>query len=146
MRPRPARPAFTLPELLITCALLGLFATVALPRTGAALDRIRLRQAGDEVAAALAFGRSAAIARTTYVRVVLDETEGAVRVEADDEMLLRRDPGPLHRVALRATRDTVTYAPTGLGFGLANTTIAIARGARAETVTVSRLGRVRTSW
>lgn len=140
------RPAFTLPEVMVVCALVGLFATVALPRTGAALDRIRLRQAGDEVAAALAFGRGAAIARTAYVRVVLDEPEGAVRVETDEATLLRRDPGALHRVTLRATRDTVTYAPTGLGYGLANTTILVARGARAETLTVSRLGRVRTSW
>jgi len=145
MRPSPRR-AFTLPELILTATLVALVAALAVPRTGAALDRIRLTQAGGEVAEALAVGRTAAIARSAYVRVVLDEAAGALRVETDEETLRHRDLRGLHRVALRATRDTVTYAPTGLGYGLANTTIVVARGARAETVTVSRLGRVRTSW
>jgi prepilin-type N-terminal cleavage/methylation domain-containing protein len=145
MRPSPRR-AFSLPELVLTSTLVALVAALAVPRTGAALDRIRLTQAGGEVAEALAVGRAAAIARSAYVRVVVDETAGALRVETDDGTLRSRDLRGLHRVALRATRDTVTYAPTGLGYGLANTTIVVARGARAETVTVSRLGRVRTSW
>ena len=80
------------------------------------------------------------------MRVVVDEALSVVRVEADTQTLHRRDLSALHHVTLRATRDTVTYAPTGLGWGLANTTIVVARGARAESVTVSRLGRVRTSW
>lgn len=144
--PSRPRPAFSLPELVVAATLVALAAAVAGPRTGAALDRIRLRQAGGEVAEALAEGRSAAIARSQYVRVVVDEGGGAVRVEADTQLLRHRDLRALHRVSLRATRDTVTYAPTGLGWGLANTTIVVARGARAETLTVSRLGRVRTSW
>ena len=98
------------------------------------------------VAEALAVGRTTAIAQSAYVRVVVDEALSVVRVEADTQTLHHRDLSALHHVTLRATRDTVTYAPTGLGWGLANTTIVVARGARAESVTVSRLGRVRTSW
>lgn len=144
----PVRPrrAFSLPELVVVATLVALAAAVAGPRTGAALDRIRLRQAAGEVAEALAVGRTTAIAQSAYVRVVVDEALSVVRVEADTQTLHRRDLSALHHVTLRATRDTVTYAPTGLGWGLANTTIVVARGARAESVTVSRLGRVRTSW
>ena len=47
---------------------------------------------------------------------------------------------------VRASRDTVPYAPTGLGFGVANSTIVVSIGERAETVTVSRLGRMRVSY
>jgi len=131
---------FTLLELVVTCALIGLFASVALPRTGGALDRLRVTQAAEAVAA------TAAIARSTYLRVIVDEATASMRVEGDRDTLLVRSVGADHRVTLRATRDTITYAPSGLGYGLANTTIVVASGARAETVTVSRLGRLRTSW
>ena len=137
---------FTLLELVVTCALIGLFASVALPRTGGALDRLRVTQAAEAVAAAVHFGRTAAIARSTYLRVIVDEATASMRVEGDRDTLLVRSVGADHRVTLRATRDTITYAPSGLGYGLANTTIVVASGARAETVTVSRLGRLRTSW
>ncbi len=137
---------FTLLELVVTCALIGLFASVALPRTGGALDRLRVTQAAEAVAGAVHLGRTAAIARSSYLRVVVDEATASMRVEGDRDTVLVRSVGADHRVTLRATRDTITYAPSGLGYGLANTTIVVASGARAETVTVSRLGRVRTSW
>ncbi len=137
---------FTLIELVVTCALIGLFASVALPRTGGALDRLRVTQAAEAVAGAVHLGRTAAIARSAYVRVIVDEATAAMRVEGDLDTVLVRRVGADHRVTLRATRDTITYAPSGLGHGLANTTIVVTSGARAETVTVSRLGRLRTSW
>ena len=49
-------------------------------------------------------------------------------------------------VQLYATRDTVTFGANGLGFGVANSTIVVSIGARAETVVVSRLGRARVSY
>ena len=52
----------------------------------------------------------------------------------------------MHRVDVRASQDTVIYAPSGLGYGVANSTIVVTLKARAETVTVSRLGRMRLSW
>jgi hypothetical protein len=54
--------------------------------------------------------------------------------------------GAAHGVTLRASRDTLTFAPTGLGHGASNTTIVVSRGRRADTLVVSRLGRVRASW
>ncbi len=137
---------FSLIELVLTCALLGLVAGIAVPRTHDALNAIRVAQAGHEVAAALTIGRAAAIRRSDYARVVVDEVSGSIRVESGIDTLLLRPLREMHRVSLRASRDTVTYSPTGLGYGVSNSTIVVSLGARAETVTVSRLGRTRRSW
>jgi Tfp pilus assembly protein FimT len=140
------RRGLTLAELVVVCTLTVLVAGIAVPRTRHLLDGLRLRQAAHEVAAAATLARAAAIRRAAYARVVVDEAAGTVQVESDGDTLLRRDLTRLHRVALRASRETVTYAPTGLGFGVANSTIVVSIGQRAETVTVSRLGRMRTSY
>lgn len=143
---RIARRGVTLAELVVVCTLTALVAGIAVPRTRELLDGLRLRQAAHEVAGALTLARAAAIRRASYSRVVVDSPNATIRVESDGDILLRRPLGRLHRVALRASRDTITYAPTGLGYGVANSTIVVSIGQRAETVTVSRLGRMRTSY
>lgn len=140
------RRGVTLAELVVVCTLTALVAGIAVPRTQRLLDGLRLRQAAHEVAGALTLTRAAAIGRGAFARMVIDEASGSVRVEIDRDTLLRREITRVHRVAVRASRDTVSYAPTGLGFGLANSTIVLSIGQRAETVTVSRLGRMRTSY
>jgi hypothetical protein len=45
-------------------------------------------------------------------------------------------------LTLAATRDSLSYAPSGLGVGAANLRLILTRSARADTITVSRLGRV----
>lgn len=140
------RPGLTLAELILTCTFIGLVIGIAVPRAGAALDALRLEQAAHEVAGALTLARAAAIRRAAHAHLIVDERTGRLRVESGGDTLLERDLRAMHRVALRASRDTVTYASSGLGYGVANSTIVVAIGARAETVTVSRLGRMRRSW
>ena len=48
-----------------------------------------------------------------------------------------------HGVSLTVSRDSMAYAPNGLGYGASNLTVILRRGAAAETIFVSRLGRVR---
>ena len=110
------------------------------------MDHLRVRQAAHEVWAALSLGRSAAIHRAGYTRVIIDETGGTIHLRHATDTLRRWPVGPAHGVALRASRDTLTFAPTGLGYGASNTTIVVSRGRRADTLVVSRLGRVRASW
>ena len=140
------RRGITLVELVMVCTFLALLAGLTVPRIGAVLDAVRLDQAAHEVAGALTLARATAIGRGAFVHVVIDEAAGAVRVESGGDTLRTRALRTLHRVSLRASRDTITYAPTGMGHGVANSTIVVGIGARAETVTVSRLGRMRRSW
>ena len=140
------RRGLTLVELVLTCTFIGLVMGIAVPRAGAALDALRLEQAAHEVAGALTLARAAAIRRASFAQLIIDEAAGRIRVESDGDTLLERDLRALNRVSLRASRDTVTYAASGLGYGVANSTIVVSINARAETVTVSRLGRMRRSW
>jgi Tfp pilus assembly protein FimT len=140
------RPGTTLVELVVFCTLIGLLAGITFPRARHVIDGLRLRQAAHEVSGALVLTRAAAIRRGERARVIVDPTAASLRVESGTDTLLRRDLHALHRVTLRASRDTITYAPTGLGWGLANSTIVVSIGVRAETVTVARLGRVRASY
>lgn len=75
--------------------------------------------------------------------VRLDSAAGTAVVHAADDTLRRLPLAAQYGVRLTATRDSMTYAPPGLGVGAANLRVTLTRGAAAETVTVSRLGRVR---
>lgn len=143
---RLMRRGLTLPELVLTCTFVGLVAGIVVPRAAALLDAIRLQQASHEVAGAVTLARAAAIRRATYTRLVIDHDRDELRIESGADTLHRRALGAMHHVRLTASRDTITYAPTGLGYGVANSTIIVSIGARAETVTVSRLGRMRRSF
>jgi hypothetical protein len=48
-----------------------------------------------------------------------------------------------HGVTLESTRTSITYSQTGIGYGAGNLTLIIARNLAADTIFVSRLGRVR---
>ncbi len=140
------RRGTTLVELIVFCTLIALVAGISFPRAHAVLDGLRIRQAAHEVSGALMLTRAAAIRRGERARVIVDQASATIRVESGGDTLLRRDLGAMHHVALHSSRDTMTYAPTGLGWGLANSTIVVSIGVRAETVTVARLGRTRTSY
>jgi Tfp pilus assembly protein FimT len=140
------RPGATLIELLVVCTLIALTAGVAIPRTRSVLDGIRIRQAAHEVSGAVTLTRAAALRRGEQARLILDQPRATLHIVSAGDTLLKRDLHRLHHVALRATRDTITYSPSGLGFGVANSTIIVSLGQRAETVTVSRLGRARRSY
>lgn len=140
------RRGVTLVELVVTCTFAGLVAGIALPRAGALLDTIRLQQASHEVAGAVTLARAVAIRRASYARLIIDDVRDELRIESGTDTLHRRALGAMHRVSLSASRDTITYAPSGLGYGVANSTIVVSIGQRAETVTVSRLGRMRRSF
>ena len=140
------RRAFTLIELVAVCALLAVTVGIALPRGRYLLDGLRLRQAAHEVSGAIALTRAAAIHRGESTRLIVDRPAGAIRVESGADTLHVRELRRLHHVQLHATRDTVTFGASGLGVGVANSTIVVRIGARAESVVVSRLGRARTSY
>jgi hypothetical protein len=69
---------------------------------------------------------------------------GVISVVAGQESLIRRDLTARYGVTLAATRDSTAYAPNGHGFGAANLSLVIARGRVADTISISREGRVRS--
>ncbi len=53
-------------------------------------------------------------------------------------------PGPArHGVTLTASRSVIRIYSNGMGLGAANTKLVVRRGAAAESLTTSRLGRLK---
>lgn len=134
---------YTVLELVIVVTITGLLLAIAVPRTQLALDRIAVRAAAGDVIATLNAARSLALAGHSAVAVHVDSATGSVRVRRGSEQLLARGIGHAHGVRVGSSRDSLTYDGRGLGRGAANLSIVVRRRAAAETVFVSRLGRVR---
>jgi prepilin-type N-terminal cleavage/methylation domain-containing protein len=142
VQPAP-RSAFTLLEILVVLTILSILLGMSLPRIASAADRAAVRAATREAAGVFASARAAAIYRREPVAVTIDTVTGAVASRSDSVALLRRDLRSAFGVRLSASRDSMAYDARGLGVGAANLSLVIRRGAAAETVFVSRLGRVR---
>ncbi|HEX6536023.1 MAG TPA: GspH/FimT family pseudopilin [Gemmatimonadaceae bacterium] len=138
------RSGHSLIEVLIALALLGALLGFAAPRLGALSDHAVVRGASTELAAMLSAARHAALLRSAPAALLLDGTRGQAMVVAGADTVLARaiasEPGG---VRFAATRDTIRYAPSGRGLGASNTTLIVRRGSAADTLWVSRLGRVR---
>jgi Tfp pilus assembly protein FimT len=137
------RSGHSIAELLVVLVIIAVMLAVAVPRASAMLDRVAVQTAVGDVAATLGGARNLAIAARAGVAVDLDSSSGVLRVRRGNEMLFSRNVGHAHGVRLRATRDSIAFGSRGLGRGAANVSIVVTRGAVAETVFVSRLGRVR---
>ena len=133
----------TLVELALVLALIGIMAAVAVPALGRRRDRVAVRHAAQLLTDALAVARDVALAGAAPVAVELDEATAAITVRSAADTIERHELGALLGVALQTSRDSMAYGPDGLGVGAANLTAILGRGAAAETVVVSRLGRVR---
>ena len=137
------RRGTTLPELIVVITVLGILATIAITRTTRLGDGIRVRAAATETVATFALARRWALSRATRTAIAIDTARSALTVRSYTDTIARRLLGSSHGVAVWATRDSMAYAPNGLGYGASNLTLVLSRGAAAETILVSRLGRVR---
>jgi prepilin-type N-terminal cleavage/methylation domain-containing protein len=142
--PHPTRRiAFTLAELLVVLAVFGVLFAIAVLRVGAAADRTAVRAATAEAATTLQSARNAAIYRRAPVAVFIDTLRATLLSRADTEVLARRDLWLSYGVRLTATRDSMAFDARGLGIGAANLSLIARRGRFADTLFVSRLGRLR---
>ena len=144
MRPTPRRGS-TLLDVTVALAVTAILASLTVPRVGAGLDRHRTRAAAAELASAFAVARNAAIAHAAFVTVHVDAASSTLRVLMAADTLVHRPLGASLGVSIATTRERSVFSPLGLGWGSANATIVVTRGRAADTVVVSRLGRVRRS-
>ncbi|MGH7531415.1 MAG: pilus assembly FimT family protein [Gemmatimonadales bacterium] len=139
------RNGLTLPEIVLVLAIVGTASAVALPRGRHVLDWIAADRAARQVTVALAIARHAAVMQATRARLII--TSDSLRIERSGERgweLWWRGPGPRELgVALEVSNPTVEFGPTGAGWGVSNTSVVLRRGSQVETITVSRVGRVK---
>jgi Tfp pilus assembly protein FimT len=137
------RSGITLAELLAAITIFSLLTSLAPNGLGGRLDRLAVLHASADVASAFTLARSAAISRGVFATVRIDSVAKDVRVSVGTESLLTRPLGQVYGVDVRSNRDSLAYSPIGHAYGAANQSIVIRRGNAADTVVVSRLGRVR---
>ena len=139
------RRGATLPEIIIALCMLGIVTAVAGLRVADFRDRSSVRRAAGETVATFAAARRWSLSRSVRTAVSIDTAAATLLVRSYGDTILLRRLRASHGVGLSTSRDSMAYAPNGLGYGASNLTVVLRRGAAAETVVVSRLGRVRRS-
>jgi prepilin-type N-terminal cleavage/methylation domain-containing protein len=137
------RHAFTLIELTVTLSILSILSAIAIPRAGRFLDGIQVRGAVIEIESLFSAARHIAIARGAQTTVEIDTAARAIYVSVGGAVLRNAKIGSDHDVRLSATRPGMSYSATGMGYGAANLSVVVRRNSSADTVFVSRLGRLR---
>ncbi len=136
---------FTLLELIVVVAIAALLLAFWIPRAARLMDWLATERAVRDVTTALAVGRNGAVMQSTRARILIDtDTLRIDRWGAQGWEPWWRTPGPAsYGVSLAVSNRVVTFGPTGMGWGVSNTTIVLRRGSQAETITLSRVGRVK---
>ncbi len=132
-------------ETAMALAVAGVLLALVGPRLRPALDGIAADAAAREITTALAVTRHAAIHRGRRARLRI--APDSLRLEAWDGVAwvpFATWPGPAARhVDVEVSNAVITYGPNGIGWGTANSTVRLRRGSQIETITTSRIGRVR---
>ena len=138
-----SRSGTTLVEQIIIITVLGVLAALVVRSISQQLDQLAVRSAAREARDVFASAREFAVARGVRTAVQINPLLAALSAHAGADTLVTRSVGLLHGVTLSSSRDSMAYSPSGLGYGASNLRIIVVKRAAAETVTVSRLGRVR---
>ena len=138
------RRGFTLLEVIIVITVIGAAVAIAAPHIAPWMDRRAVSRAARELVTFYNQARMSAIFRGRQVRLEFaPDTLRAVFEAVTDSLFLTR-PGPArHAVSLKASRSVIRIYPNGFGRGAANTKLVIQRGVAAESLTTSRLGRLK---
>jgi len=137
------RRGITLVELALAMTIVCLASALAVAGARLLLDGMRVRAATGEAHTLFGAARQLAILGSRMVTLEIDTTGRRIVVRAAAETLRVRELGEVHGVTLTATRLSTTYGANGVGYGASNLTLIVRRGRAADTLTVSRLGRVR---
>lgn len=139
----PTRQGFTLVETVVVLVVSGALLSIAVPRLSGLRDASAVRGAMTDLGSAFALARQTAVTRRIPVAVVFDTAAGDVLLRSQGRTLLRHGLRTAYGVRVGSDRDSAVYDPRGLAYGLSNLSITIQRGNFSDTLTMSRLGRVR---
>jgi prepilin-type N-terminal cleavage/methylation domain-containing protein len=136
---------FSLVELAIVLCIITVLAAAGLPRLRPFLDRIATDHAARDVTTALALARHGAVVQGMRARLTIAaDTLRIDRLEEGGWTPWKRRPGPADlAVGIEVSNPVVVFGPTGMGWGASNTKVVLRRGSQVETITVSRVGRVK---
>lgn len=144
-RCRMTRNGTTLPELVLTCTLVGLLAGMAVVPVRRAADRAALRAARSDLLRGLDAARGAAMRIGDPVWLADHGGRWVVvhSVGTDSAVVWWAPGGDARGVRLTGLATPVVWGAHGMATGLANRTLRLTRGRDTAVVVVSRLGRIR---
>jgi prepilin-type N-terminal cleavage/methylation domain-containing protein len=137
------RSGFTLIELIIAFTLIGVLTVIALPRFIWLRDNIAVHSAANDTEALLATARHLAITRAERAVAEIDTFTRTITIRSGLDTVRRRALGEQYGVHVWSSRPTITYSPVGAGVGVSNLSLILSKGECAETLTISRLGRIK---
>lgn len=137
------RRGTTILELVLSLSILSIISGIAFPRVARLMDGIHVRGAATEIHSLFTSARHHAITRSERVTLHIDTARATITVAAGADTIRSRELGAAHGVRISANRASFTYSPVGIGHGAGNMTLVVRRNARADSIFVSRLGRVR---
>lgn len=138
-----AHAGLSLAELLAALTVAALLAAAGTHAVARLADGAATHAAGAELRSAFATARAVAVLRATRTAVHIDTATAITTVHIGADTVRRLLLRTRYGVRLTTTRDSMAYAPPGIGYGAANLRVVLTRGRASDTVTVSRLGRVR---
>lgn len=130
-------------ELIVVLAIGAVLAAFAVAGAARLADALAVRGATREVRAALWTARDVAVLRGARTAVRFDTVRGRLVVHARADTVLAVAVRAVYGARVSVTRDSIAYGADGLGYGAANARVIVRRRGAADTITVSRLGRVR---
>ena len=137
------RRGFSLLELVLVLAVVGLLFGIALPRLVGAVDRIEVESAANHLRAAHQRARIMAVTRSQVLVLTIQADSLVIRPQGQANLLWAEDGPTATGVTLEGPARQFTFSPVGLTLGFSNATLRLSRGSASRTIVISRLGRVR---
>ncbi len=138
------RNAFSLIEVAITLALVGLIVTIALPKSTVAMARARVQRASSVVAGDFDLALSLSARQHRPLRLSIIGTKYVITGRANDTVLVRSlgsDSDFYLSSVIFSPNQPVDLFPTGLASG--SLAIILMKDGFQRTVTMTRAGQVR---
>src|SRR5262245_57607760 len=142
------RKGFTLLELVVVTCIAGILLAFWVPRARRLMDWFATERAARDVTTAIAVGRHGAVMRATRARISFRPDSIRIeRLESQGGVAWGPAAGPAsYGGRMVACNRVVILRPNGMAWGASNTRIVLRRGSQSETITMSRVGRVKRWW
>lgn len=143
------RKGFTLIELVMVVAVVGILSIITLPKGRVIIHRNALRSAKQEVAAMLAVARASAMHNGRHTRFVRNGNVVHVRFRQGaqlDTVGAPVDVAGEYGVSLLMSPDSIRFDPRGFATGISGAyqAIRVRRGTLVDSVCVGKFGRIVT--